>query len=132
MQSYEEAAGNHVWLRDILPSQLHERENRQPMVRVMTYGYQPLLERDNALATFDDLGDAFLRALSTLSSSSSTRPIIFMGHGIGGLIMKQVCYPLLILDLMSLNDPSGLGVPIQFTRRGRGETLQRYPRSGLL
>lgn len=91
MQSYEEAASHHVWLRDILPSQLPDKENHQPMVRVMTYGYQSILKRDSALATFDDLGDAFLGSLAALSSSSSTRPIILMGHGIGGLVMKQVC-----------------------------------------
>lgn len=101
------------------------------MVRVMIYGYQSILEKDNSLATFDDLGDAILRTLAPLSSSSSTRPIILMGHGIGGLAIKEVCHAPLISDLMSLNTPAGLGIPIQVTQRGRGETLQRYPWSGL-
>lgn len=60
------------------------------MVRVMTYGYQTILERDNGFATFEDLGEAFLGSIAALSSSSVTNPIILMGHGIGGLIMKQV------------------------------------------
>lgn len=132
MQSYEEAAGNHVWLRDILPSQLPDKETRQPMVRVMTYGYQSILERGNGLATFDDLGDAFLGRLAALISSSSPRPIILIGHGIGGLVMKQVCYAPLELDFMSVNNLSGLGIFVQVTRRDRGEPFQRNPWGGFL
>lgn len=74
----------------------------------MTYGYQSILERENGLATFDDLGEAFLESLATPNNSPSTNPIILMGHGIGGLIMKQVYCALLKLDLMLLNNLQAL------------------------
>ncbi|KAH6607118.1 hypothetical protein Trco_003431 [Trichoderma cornu-damae] len=89
LESYEEVASKHLWLRDILPSQLVDEESHQPMARVMTYGYRPILERNDGPVTFQDLGKALLKSLSTLGNSSKTKPIILIGHGIGGLIVKQ-------------------------------------------
>ncbi|KAL7947995.1 hypothetical protein V8C42DRAFT_316342 [Trichoderma barbatum] len=89
LESFEDVSSNHVWLRDVLPAQLVDTKSRRPMARVMTYGYQPVLDRKSGPRTFQILGEAFLKVLTTLEKSSQIKPTILIGHGIGGLMIKQ-------------------------------------------
>ncbi|KAL7804129.1 hypothetical protein V8C43DRAFT_266923 [Trichoderma afarasin] len=89
LESFEDAASNYVWLRDILPAQLVDTKTRQPMARVMTYGYQSILSEANGRVTLEALGTAFVKVFAALSNSSQIRPTILIGHGFGGLVMKQ-------------------------------------------
>nr|WNZ75668.1 hypothetical protein [Trichoderma harzianum] len=89
LESFEDVASNHVWLRDILPAQLVDTETRQPMARVMTYGYQSILNEMNGRMTLEALGTAFVKVFTALSNSSQLKPTILIGHGFGGLVIKQ-------------------------------------------
>ncbi|QYS93067.1 hypothetical protein H0G86_000457 [Trichoderma simmonsii] len=89
LESFEDVASNHVWLRDILPAQLVDTETRQPMARVMTYGYQSILNEINGRMTLEALGTAFVKVFIALSNSSQIKPTILIGHGFGGLVIKQ-------------------------------------------
>ncbi|EHK22748.1 uncharacterized protein TRIVIDRAFT_29345 [Trichoderma virens Gv29-8] len=90
LESFEDVASNHVWLRDILPAQFVDAESRQPMVRVMIYGYQSVLDGKYGRVTLEALGTAFVKVLTALGNSSQIKPTILIGHGVGGLVIKQV------------------------------------------
>ncbi|PTB70292.1 hypothetical protein BBK36DRAFT_1107742 [Trichoderma citrinoviride] len=98
LDSFEDEASNHVWLRDALPAQLLNKTSRRPMARVMTYGFESLLNRKCGPATFQAIGNAFLKSLMTLRSPSVATPTILIGHGVGGLIITQALVNLSISE----------------------------------
>jgi hypothetical protein len=87
--SFKERKGGHMWLRDTLPSDLIDKHGR-PMVRVMTYGYESKVTSSTNTQTLDDLASAFYNRLLAFEDQSGMKPIIFIAHSLGGLIVKQV------------------------------------------
>ncbi|RDW73350.1 hypothetical protein BP6252_07257 [Coleophoma cylindrospora] len=70
------------WVHDFLP-----QENLN--CRIMVFNHNTRWE-DNALSkSLSDHGDDLVRALSRARQKSENRPIIFIGHSFGGLIIKQ-------------------------------------------
>ena len=78
-----------LWLRDFLPSQL-------PKARIMSFGYNS----DTALSkAVTDIDDVALMLLSRLNSSRRDveeikRPIVFISHNLGGIVVKKAGLPL--------------------------------------
>ncbi|KAI9163486.1 Protein SERAC1 [Paramyrothecium foliicola] len=64
--SFKQRAGEYMWLRDALPYDLVSDATGRPIVRVMTFGLLPR------------------------AAGPTVRPIIFVAHSLGGLIVKQV------------------------------------------
>jgi hypothetical protein len=111
--SFKEREGQHMWLSDSLPKDL-------PTARIITYGYESGLANSTGFQNLDDLGNALQKALQTLqgiyvygvSTTISSnylafdhlltsgfrfqqeppeqKPIIFIAHSLGGLIVKEV------------------------------------------
>ena len=91
-----------MWLRDFLPE-------RFPHARIMTYGYGSSLRRSNG-ANITDCRRSFIRSLLnsrrrctvcvrlaglpsnmlTISLCLQKRPIAFIGHCFGGILVAQV------------------------------------------
>ena len=72
-----------MWLRDYLPKDV-------PNVRVFTYGYNSQLTETLSRQDFDQHAEDFAARLETLwRSHNFRRPTIFIGHSLGGLIIKQ-------------------------------------------
>ncbi|CCA75680.1 related to tetratricopeptide repeat domain protein-Neosartorya fischeri, partial [Serendipita indica DSM 11827] len=73
-----------LWLRDLLPGEL-------PNVRVLTYGYDADTRNRECVSTQTIYlhAEAFLRDLSREREDSPRRPIIFVAHSLGGIILKQ-------------------------------------------
>lgn len=71
-----------MWLRDFLPEHV-------PTARIMTYGYDSRLLNSNSTASIREFSQNFLEALSTVRVGDTRRPIIFIGHSLGGLVIKQ-------------------------------------------
>jgi hypothetical protein len=92
-----------VWLRDILPKDLEKG-------RILLYGYDTNLRSRNWKKSIDDLAKGFLEQIKGAHSNeyvscaaksllpqpiltlvqSKKRPIIFLGHSLGGLVIKEV------------------------------------------
>lgn len=73
-----------MWLRDQLP-------NGTPaaLVRVITYGYDAPLIGSNSFKTVENIADFFARSLRT-AGLGADRPLIFLAHSLGGIILKQM------------------------------------------
>ncbi|KJZ69702.1 hypothetical protein HIM_10908 [Hirsutella minnesotensis 3608] len=88
--SFKERGGEHMWLRDALPYDLKSEATERHMARVMTYGYGSAVAESQNTDNLEDLATAFHSSLLPLVSSAQTKPIIFIAHSLGGLILKQM------------------------------------------
>lgn len=79
-----------LWLRDLLPLQV-------PHARVMSFGYDSVLQFSKSVAHIGTFADQLLESLmSRRTGGSSKRPIIFVCHSLGGIVVKKVESRLLI------------------------------------
>ncbi|KAK3681681.1 hypothetical protein B0T22DRAFT_348844, partial [Podospora appendiculata] len=75
------------WPRDLLPTNF-------PSARVLTYGYDthvrhrlgPVL---NSTTVYDISGD-FLVVLEACRRSEPSRPLLFVAHSLGGIVVKEM------------------------------------------
>jgi hypothetical protein len=72
------------WLKD-LPSKI-------PEARVMSYGYNSVVQFSKSIATIKEFADDLLEWLMSWRRSQveKKRPIIFICHSPGGIVFKQV------------------------------------------
>ncbi|KAK1977851.1 hypothetical protein LZ30DRAFT_243022 [Colletotrichum cereale] len=82
--SWKSTSSSDVWLRDYIPRDI-------PNVRVLLYGYDTSLLKSESRKSIEDMGRFFLEALSAFRANnhSNRRPIIFIGHSLGGLLVKE-------------------------------------------
>ncbi|KAI4157359.1 MAG: hypothetical protein LQ342_008341 [Letrouitia transgressa] len=81
--SWKSPSGNDVWLRDYLPDDV-------PNIRVLLYGYDTSLLRNKSKDSIEDLGRRFLELIQAFrTDNASRRPVIFIGHSLGGLLIKE-------------------------------------------
>jgi hypothetical protein len=75
-----------VWIRDFL-------EDEIPEARVFSFGWNAGLF-ENSRADLRDVATQLLVRLDTIRSSDEekVRPLLFLGHGIGGILIKQVMH----------------------------------------
>ncbi|KAG8779363.1 hypothetical protein FRC16_003451, partial [Serendipita sp. 398] len=73
-----------LWLRDLLPTDL-------PHARVLTYGYDADTRSfsHTSTRTIFRHAEAFAEDLSQLRRTHPERPIIFLAHSLGGIILKK-------------------------------------------
>lgn len=60
------------------------------MARIMIYGYESDVVNSNNMQNLEDLATALHNSLLAIATGSTLKPIIFIGHSLGGLIIKQV------------------------------------------
>ncbi|KAK6850964.1 hypothetical protein PG987_000598 [Apiospora arundinis] len=73
---------SHMWLRDDLPKNI-------PMARIMTYGYNSRVAQSYSHDTSATLANGFNSSLLVLANTSTRKPLIVIGHSLGGLIVKR-------------------------------------------
>ncbi|KAI6777588.1 uncharacterized protein J7T54_005374, partial [Emericellopsis cladophorae] len=91
--SFKERGGEHMWLRDALPFDLENDATGRPMARVMTYGYNSSVANSSSTQNLEDLGTSLRSSLLPLAASQKPRPIIFIAHSLGGLVVKEAGIP---------------------------------------
>ena len=74
------------WISEFLPSQL-------PNARVFSYGYDSQIVRSSSVAGIPEFAGNLLAWLKLRRSSESEkqRPLLFICHSLGGIIVKKVC-----------------------------------------
>ncbi|TPX14029.1 uncharacterized protein E0L32_000423 [Thyridium curvatum] len=86
--SFKERNGDHMWLRDALPHHIDQGDSK-PCTRVIIYGYKSSLPQSQSFQNLQDLATSFRASLLQLVSAATPKPIIFIAHSLGGLIVKQ-------------------------------------------
>lgn len=71
-----------LWLRDLLPEDL-------PGARIYTYSYPSHVLFSTSKATISDYAQSLLVSLSAARVGQERRPIIFIAHSLGGIVLKQ-------------------------------------------
>ena len=71
-----------MWLADSLPRDM-------PGARVMIYGYQSGLQHSNSLAHLGDYARSLQVTISGLLQSENAKPLVLLGHSLGGLLIKE-------------------------------------------
>ncbi|ORY68939.1 uncharacterized protein BCR38DRAFT_455751 [Pseudomassariella vexata] len=87
--SFKHRHSDFMWLRDSLPYDLTLEGTNRPMARVMTYGYESTVAHSKSMQNLEDLATQFHGSLLSIARTSMTRPIVFVAHSLGGLIVKQ-------------------------------------------
>lgn len=75
-------ANGKLWLRDSLPEEL-------PQARILIFGYNANAVFDNSTAGVTDIAGTLLNWLGLRRDDCQTRPIIFIAHSLGGIIVKK-------------------------------------------
>ena len=76
-----------LWLRDFLPADI-------PFARILTFGYDSTVFFSGSVAKLEDKALELLNRLSakrynTTLSDSKPRPIVFICHSLGGIVVKK-------------------------------------------
>jgi len=74
-----------MWLESILPDKI-------PFARIMTFGYNSTIAFSSSAAKLEDKSVELINRLSMKRSSvenGSTRPIVFVCHSLGGIVVKK-------------------------------------------
>ncbi|KAF4955463.1 hypothetical protein FSARC_11830 [Fusarium sarcochroum] len=74
-----------MWLRDYLPKDLQGR------ARILIYGYPSALQDGNNQSSLSDYSACFMQDLMGIRSQHGIqdRPLVLIGHSLGGLIVKK-------------------------------------------
>ncbi|KAH8709835.1 Vegetative incompatibility protein HET-E-1 [Beauveria bassiana] len=87
--SFKERGGSHMWLRDSLPKHITDKATSKSMARVIIYGYPSKVANSTNIQQIPDITTSFITSLLPLAHSRPAKPIIFIGHSLGGIIVKQ-------------------------------------------
>lgn len=76
--------GGAMWLRDFLPQQI-------PHARIMSFGYDSVLLFSKSTSDVATFAEQLLESLLSMRMNvPETRPIIFICHSLGGIVVKKV------------------------------------------
>lgn len=103
--SFKERQGEHMWLRDSLPYDI-TGESSKRIKRVMVYGYESRLPNSASFQNIEDLGTSLHSSLLTLATDNAFKPIVFIAHSLGGLVVKQVCELITSVGVIFLHSAS--------------------------
>jgi hypothetical protein len=82
---------SHNWLQEFLPKQV-------PTARIMSFGYNSTIALSRSVGRITTFADQLLQHLlsNRQSEQEKRRPIIFVCHSLGGLVVKEVCQSYII------------------------------------
>ncbi|TVY82132.1 Ankyrin-2 [Lachnellula suecica] len=100
----------HMWLRDMLPMDI-------PNARILIYGYDSHLEASQSYSGLSGFSTPFARALDDIRAHDPERPLILIGHSLGGLVIQKV-FALLLLEREMKCPPIPLMISLGVPHRG--------------
>ena len=81
--SAQDDQNNFMWLRDAIPKRFDQ-------MRVLTYGYDSQLLRSESFQTIPYISLAFISRMRSVGlAEHSAKPILFLAHSLGGIVVKQ-------------------------------------------
>ncbi|KAF8534235.1 hypothetical protein BDD12DRAFT_809527 [Trichophaea hybrida] len=81
--SWRSRTTHKMWLKHFLPDDVKN-------VKIMTYGYDStLVGSENSATNLDDYKRNFIQQLGNARTAATSRPIIFLGHSLGGILILQ-------------------------------------------
>ncbi|KAM0794375.1 hypothetical protein BDR22DRAFT_815315, partial [Usnea florida] len=96
--SWKDRDSDHMWIRDALPRQL-------PGARVMLYGYDSALANSTSSQNLGDVASRFRESLLVnIGKRTYCRPLIFIAHSLGGLVLKQAIIQMASSDSADLEN----------------------------
>lgn len=75
--------GEVLWLRDFLPQQL-------PTARVLLFGYNSNVAFETSILGVREQAENLLNRLKLKRRGAPNRPIVFVAHSLGGIVVKRV------------------------------------------
>lgn len=86
---------DYMWPQDALPKVL---ANKGVGARIVLYGYNATLMDKKSTQNIDTISQRLSERLKALpgADDAAPKPIVFIGHGMGGLVIKRVRSPLAI------------------------------------
>lgn len=92
-------ASDKLWLRDFLPGQLSDSGIKS---RIMSYGYDSDTAFSKSVTDIDDAAGMLLYRLDgdRQSMDEKSRPVVFVAHSLGGIVVKKVCLILFSLPVL--------------------------------
>ncbi|KAK7749566.1 hypothetical protein SLS53_000142 [Cytospora paraplurivora] len=106
---------NYMWVRDTLPRQL-------PNVKAILYGYDTTLVNNRSFQSIPEVAYTLIEHLMPTGwSSSEMKPLVFLAHSLGGIVLKQT--------LVTLAERGTTGEPV--LQRVRGGILFGAPSQGM-
>ncbi|KND87194.1 Vegetative incompatibility protein HET-E-1 [Tolypocladium ophioglossoides CBS 100239] len=123
--SFKERNGAHMWLRDSLPNDLTDRDSERPMARIMVYGHDSRVAESNSMQDLEDMSISFRESLLPLMGTPTLKPVILIGHSLGGLIVKQA------LASISASPSEPSGAYKRFARAIHGIIFFGVPHDGM-
>jgi hypothetical protein len=82
-RTWSDSNGKH-WLRDFLPEQF-------PSANIMAFGYNSKVFFSPSVTGIEDVAlDLLNRLIGERDKQSQNRPVIFIAHSLGGIIVKKV------------------------------------------
>ncbi|EJP65979.1 nacht and ankyrin domain containing protein [Beauveria bassiana ARSEF 2860] len=87
--SFKERGGSHMWLRDSLPYEILDKVTKRPVARVIIYGHRSDVAHSTTIQGFPDISASLLHSLRPLAAETPTTPTMFIGHSLGGILIKQ-------------------------------------------
>lgn len=104
-----------MWVRDVLPRQL-------PNVKAILYGYDTTLVNNRSFQSIPEVAYTLIEHLMPTGwSSSEMKPLVFLAHSLGGIVLKQT--------LVTLAERGTTGDAV--LRRVRGGILFGAPSQGM-
>ncbi|KAI5853549.1 hypothetical protein BZA05DRAFT_336614, partial [Tricharina praecox] len=96
--SWRSRETHQMWLKDFLPQDIIN-------IRIMTYGYDSRLAgQPTSSMKICDYKSHFLQQLKNFRPNAEHRPIIFLGHSLGGILILQA-NPATLPDTFSNRNP---------------------------
>jgi len=89
MGTFTSACGEHLWLRDFLPQDLHVARMKP---RISTFGYNSSVAFGDSASQVHNFAADLLNELNHTRRESNTTgvPIVIIAHSLGGVLAKQV------------------------------------------